>query len=70
MSVRSETINQAGVSAAVAWHFTQQMLPELVAAERYPALIALSSRAEALAAFVAAPHGSGTYHQASLNFDA
>ena len=60
-SVTSETINQAGISAAVAWHFTQQMLPEVVAADRYPALMALSSRAEVLAEFVAAPHGSGTY---------
>jgi glutathione S-transferase len=61
LSVTSETINQAGLSAAVAWHFTQQTLPEVVAAERYPALTALSSKAEALAEFVAAPHGSGTY---------
>src|SRR5918993_1176863 len=49
LSVSSETINQAGLSAAVAWHFTQQPLPEVVAAERYPALTALSSKAEALA---------------------
>lgn len=61
MSVTSETINQAAVSAAVAWHFTQQTLPEVVAAKNYPALIALSSTAEALAEFIAAKHGSGTY---------
>lgn len=61
--VTSETINQAGVSAAVAWHFTQQTLPEVVAAEKYPALMALSSQAEALAEFAAAPYGSATYRR-------
>jgi len=60
LSVTSETINQAGLTTAIAWHFTQQTLAEVVAAEKYPALMALSSKAEALAEFVAAPHGSGT----------
>lgn len=55
------TINQAGVSAAVAWHFTQQMLPEIVPAENYTALREFSSRAEALPEFTAAPHGASTY---------
>jgi len=58
--VASESITQAGVSAAVAWHFTQQMLPELVPATDFPALRQLSERAEALPAFRAAPHGAGT----------
>ncbi len=61
LTITSEEINQAGVSAAVAWHFTQQTLPEVVAAEMYPGLMALSSMAERLAEFVAAPHGSATY---------
>jgi glutathione S-transferase len=61
LSVTSETINQAGLTTAIAWHFTQQTLAEVVAAEKYPALMALSSKAEALAEFVAAPHGSGTF---------
>jgi glutathione S-transferase len=65
LSVTSETINQAGLSTAVAWHFTQQTLAEVVTAEKYPALMALSSRAEALAEFVAAPHGSGTFRHNS-----
>jgi glutathione S-transferase len=65
LSVTSETINQAGLSTAIAWHFTQQTLAEVVAAEKYPALMALSSKAEALAEFVAAPHGSGTFRQNS-----
>jgi glutathione S-transferase len=65
LPVTSETINQAGLSTAIAWHFTQQTLAEVVAAEKYPALMALSSKAEALAEFVAAPHGSGTFRQNS-----
>jgi glutathione S-transferase len=65
LSVTSETINQAGLTTAIAWHFTQQTLAEVVAAEKYPALMALSSKAEALAEFVAAPHGSGTFRQNS-----
>ena len=65
LSVTSETINQAGLTTAVAWHFTQQTLAEVVAAEKYPALMALSSKAEALAEFVAAPHGSGTFRHNS-----
>ena len=60
----STDINQAGVSAAVAWHFTQQMLPEIVAAENYPALREFSSRVEALPEFTAAPHGASTYRHA------
>lgn len=65
LSVTSETINQAGLTTAIAWHFTQQTLAEVVAAEKYPALMALSSKAEALAEFVAAPHGSGTFRHNS-----
>ncbi len=64
LPVTSEGITQAGLSAAVAWHFTQQMLPEVVASDRHPALMALSSKAEALPEFVAAPHGSSTYRAA------
>lgn len=62
LAVSSSTINQAGVSAAVAWHFTQQMLPEVVPAARYPILQEISSQAELLPEFKAAPHGSSTYH--------
>jgi hypothetical protein len=60
----SANINQAGVSVTVAWQFTQQMLPEVVAAANYPALIEFSAKAEALPEFMAAPHGSSTYHHA------
>lgn len=61
LAASSETIDRAGVSTAVAWHFTQMMLPEVVDASRYPALCEFSSRAEALAEFKAAPHGDTTY---------
>lgn len=63
LAVTSATIDQAGVSAAVAWHFTQKTLPEVVDASRYPALSEFSSRAETLAEFMAAPHGDATYRR-------
>jgi glutathione S-transferase len=56
----SEAIDQAGLTAAVAWHFTQQMLPEIVIAAEHPTLVAYSEQAEALPEFRAAPHGDGT----------
>ena len=64
LGVTSAAINQAGVSVAVAWHFTQQMLPEVVPAADYPALHEFSVKAEALPEFIAAPHGAGTYRHA------
>ncbi len=54
-------ISQAGVTVAVAWHFTQQMVPNEVPAERFPHLVAYSLAAESLPEFKAAPHGDGTY---------
>jgi glutathione S-transferase len=54
-------IDQAGISAAVAWHFTQQTLPEILAAPNHPQLAAFSAQAELLPAFIAAPHGADTY---------
>lgn len=59
-----ETIRQAGVTVAVAWHFTQQLLGDLVAADRHPRLVDFSARAEQLPAFAAAPHGDGTVQAA------
>jgi len=55
LEVSSKTINQAGVSTAVAWQFTQMMLPEIVVAADYPTLLAYSEQAEHLAEFIAAP---------------
>jgi len=61
LAVTSSTISQAGISAAVAWHCTQQKIPEVVNPADYPALDAFSSQAELLPAFSAAPYGAGTY---------
>lgn len=57
----SSSIGQAGITVAVAWHFTQQMVPDVVAAFDFPRLAAFSDAAEALPAFCAAPYGDGTY---------
>jgi glutathione S-transferase len=51
----SRSITQAGVSTAVAWQFTQMLLPGVVDAGAHPGLESFSRRAEALAEFVAAP---------------
>jgi glutathione S-transferase len=61
LAVTSAALTQAGVTAAIAWHFTQQMLPEVVPAAHYPSLVSFSAKAEALPEFMAAPHGDGTY---------
>lgn len=61
LAVTSSTINQAGVTTAVVWHFTQQMLPGVVPPASYPSLQAFSAQAETLPEFMAALHGSGTY---------
>jgi len=49
------TMNQAGITAAVAWQFTQGILPGAVAVSEYPALHEFSAGAERLAEFVAFP---------------
>lgn len=61
LDVTSDTIAPPGVMIAVTWHFIQQMLPDVVAAANYPALVDYSRQAEALPEFKAAPHGDGTY---------
>jgi glutathione S-transferase len=50
---------QAGVTTAIAWHFAQQMLPQLLPTAQFPLLAAFSAQAEALAPFRAAAHGDG-----------
>ncbi|MFL9926961.1 glutathione S-transferase family protein [Herbaspirillum lusitanum] len=57
----STSIDQAALTTAVAWHFTQKMIPGTVDAAAYPALSALSAAAEALPEFIAAPYGDSTY---------
>ncbi len=56
LAVDSTAIDQAGITTAVAWHFTQQMLPAEVDPQRHPRLAAHSAAAEQLAAFKAMPH--------------
>lgn len=60
-AMTSATIDQAGITTAVAWKFTQEKLADVVNASHYPVLIEHSKRAELLAEFRAAPHGSHTY---------
>ena len=57
------TLRQAGVTVAVAWHFTQQMIPELVPSGSLPLLAGFSAAAETLPVFRAAPHGEGVYQR-------
>lgn len=57
----SSSILQSGVSIAVAWYFTQQMVPDSVPAASYPRLAAYSAAAESLREFKAAQYGDGTY---------
>jgi len=65
LGATSATISQAGVTLAVTWHFTQQVIAALVPASDYPRLVAYSTAAEALAEFSAAPHGEDTYRDDS-----
>lgn len=55
LACTSETIDQAGVSCAVAWQFTQMLLPQVVDVGAHPMLEAHSARAEALPEFVSLP---------------
>ncbi|MEO6015849.1 MAG: glutathione S-transferase [Polaromonas sp.] len=61
LAASSNTIGQDGVSAGIAWHFTQAMLPEVVNAADYPALRDFSALAEQLPEFLAAPHSDKVY---------
>ena len=60
VEVASGTLTRGDVATAVAWYFIQDMVPEAVPGEDYPALQALSKSAERLPEFRAAPHGFGT----------
>ena len=56
LRAESGSIDQAGVTVAVVWHFLRMLVPDVVDAAQYPALAAFSAEAERLPAFVAAPH--------------
>src|SRR5688572_29980698 len=51
----AERLSQAGITAAVAWSFTQLMLPGRLAADTHPALAAHAADAERHPAFLAFP---------------
>jgi glutathione S-transferase len=55
-----QRIDAAGVATAVAWHFTERMLPATVKDADYPRLRELSAWAEQLPEFASAPYGDGT----------
>lgn len=59
LATRPAQMTQAGITAAITWHFIQQMVPQVVPAVQFPALAGFCVAAEALAAFKAAPHGDG-----------
>ncbi|WP_407278441.1 glutathione S-transferase [Aromatoleum evansii] len=61
LAATSETIDQAGVTTAIAWHFAQQMVSDVVPLADFPTLAAYSAQAETLPEFRAAPHGAGIY---------
>lgn len=63
--VERDTIDQAAVTIAVAWLFTQKTIPDAVMAARYPLLERHSGLAERLPEFEAAPHGDATCRGAS-----
>ena len=56
-----ETIGQAAATSAIAWQFTQHVVPHAVPPADHPHLAALSAAAEALPEFEAAPHGDSTF---------
>jgi glutathione S-transferase len=51
----AERLTQAGISAAVAWSFTQLMLPDAVSGAAHPTLQAFAADAERHPAFLAFP---------------
>jgi len=57
-------IDAGEIATAVAWHFTERMLPGTIKDAAYPRLRALSEWAEQLPQFIAAPYGDGTVRAA------
>jgi glutathione S-transferase len=56
-----ESLGAPEIATAVAWHFTERMLPGSVRGADYPRLRALSAWAERLPEFMAAPYGDATF---------
>ncbi len=63
VSVTSDAIDLAGISAAVAWNFTRLIIPGVVPVAEYPQLRKLSEHAEKLPEFAAAPYGDSVVQQ-------
>lgn len=59
-AAKDQAPGRAAITVAVGWHFTRQLLPDLIRKDDFPHLAALSEALEALPAFRAAPHGDGT----------
>ncbi len=57
----ASAMDQAGLTTAVVWHFTRELVPELAPAADFPLLTAYSAAAERLPAFLAAPHSEAIY---------
>lgn len=55
LPIEADQFDAADVTVAVAWNFTQMMLPEIVSKAAYPRLQAFSEFAENLPAFVNTP---------------
>ena len=55
LTAPADGLTQAGVTAAVAWSFTQLMLPDAVSAAAHPTLQAFTAEAERHPAFLAFP---------------
>lgn len=56
LAAAEASIDQAGITAAVAWRFLVAMLPDVLAVDRHAALRDHSARCEGLPAFAALPH--------------
>jgi len=55
LPIEANQFDAAGVTTAVAWHFTQLMLPGLVSKTEHPILRSFSELAEALPVFLSTP---------------
>jgi glutathione S-transferase len=64
-----ETIEQSGITTAVAWRFSSHMLPDIVLPRNYPAVHEFSARAESLPEFKAAPYGTARYPYSEARVD-
>jgi len=65
LRAEADTIDQAGITVAVVWHFLHALLPDVVGPAPYPRLVAFSAAAERLPSFRAAPHSDLTVDPAA-----